>query len=144
MLINAETKLFRLGVHGKQRARNLLRAGVSSARAQERKLRAATKRDINAVMERTPRGAIESITVGSGDGVSVLTDPVEVAVQCCEFSARRIGAMQPKCCHLWLRPRAKLGCPRVTPNVFSGTCSSAASLASAASGAGGTRRCDPR
>jgi hypothetical protein len=40
--------------------------------------------------------------------VSVLTDPVEVAVECCEFSARRIGAMQPKCC-----TRVACSCSRV-------------------------------
>ena len=72
---------------------------VTTARVQESKLRAAAMRDINAVMERPPRGAIESVTVGTGDGVSVLTDPVDVAVECCEFSARRMSSMQPK----WFR-----------------------------------------
>ena len=50
-------------------------------------------------MERSPRGAIESVTVGTGDSVDVLTDPVDVAVECCEFSARRMSSMQPK----WFR-----------------------------------------
>ena len=36
---------------------------------------ARPERDINAVMERPPRGAIESVTVGTGDGVGVLADP---------------------------------------------------------------------
>ena len=36
---------------------------------------------------------------GTGDGVSVLADPVDVAVECCEFSARRMSSMQPK----WFR-----------------------------------------
>ena len=36
-------RVVRLGVHGRQRAKNLLRAGVTSARAQDRKPRAATK-----------------------------------------------------------------------------------------------------
>ena len=53
-------------------------------------------------MERSPRGAIESVTVGSGDDASVLTDPVDVAVECCEFSARRMSSMQPK----WFRKYA--------------------------------------
>ena len=77
----------------------MLKSTVTTARAQESKLRAAAKRDINAVMERFPRGAIESVTVGTGDGVDVLTDPVDVAVECCEFSARRMSSMQPK----WVR-----------------------------------------
>ena len=92
-------RVVRLEVHVRQRANNTLKAGVTTARAQERKLRAAAKRDIDAVMERSPRGAIKSVTVGSGDGSGVLTDPVDVAVECCEFSARRMSTMQPK----WFR-----------------------------------------
>ena len=46
-------RVVRLEVHGRQRVNNMLKAGVTTARAQERKLRAAAKRDINAVMERT-------------------------------------------------------------------------------------------
>ena len=88
-----------LEVHGRRRVGNMLKSTVTTARAQESKLRAAAKRDINAVMERFPRGAIESVTVGTGDGVDVLTDPVDVAVECCEFSARRMSSMQPK----WFR-----------------------------------------
>ena len=80
-------RVVRLEVHGKRRVGNMLISSVSAARAQESKLRAAAKRDINAVMERSPRGAIEPVTVGTGDGVDVLTDPVAVAVECCEFSA---------------------------------------------------------
>ena len=90
-------RVVRLEVHGRQRVNNMLKSSITTARAQEEnKLRAAAKRDINAVMERSPRGAIESVTVGTGDGVDVLTDPVAVAVKCCEFSARRMGSMQPK------------------------------------------------
>jgi hypothetical protein len=80
-------------------ARLKLSTTVTTARAQESKLRAAAKRDINAVMERSPRGVIESVTVDSGDDASVLTDLVDVAVECCEFSARRMSSMQPK----WFR-----------------------------------------
>ena len=79
-----------LEVHDRQRTNNMLKSGVTTARAQESKLRAAAKRDINAAMEHSPRDAIESVTVGTGDGVCVLTDPVDVAVVCCEFSARRM------------------------------------------------------
>ena len=39
------------------------------------------------------------MTVGSGDDASALTDPGDVAVECCEFSARRMSSMQPK----WFR-----------------------------------------
>ena len=60
-------RVVRLDVHDRQRAGSMLRVGVTTARAQERKLRAATKRDINAVMKRSPRGAIESVTVGAGE-----------------------------------------------------------------------------
>ena len=92
-------RVARLEVHGRRRVTNLLKSTAATARAQENKLRAAAKRDINAVMERSPRGAIESVTVGSGDGASILTDPVDVAKECCEFSARRMSGMQPK----WFR-----------------------------------------
>ena len=92
-------RVARLEVHGRRRATNLLKSTATTARAQENKLRAAAKRDTNAVMERSPRGAIESMTVGSGDGASVLTDPVDIAKECCEFSARRMSGMQPK----WFR-----------------------------------------
>ena len=39
------------------------------------------------------------MTAGTGDGTNVLTDPAHVAVECCEFSARRMSSMQPK----WFR-----------------------------------------
>jgi len=77
----------------------MLKAGGSKARAQERKLRAATKREINAVMERPARGTIETVSTGRGDDMEVITDPVAVAAECCEFGKRRMGSMQPK----WFR-----------------------------------------
>ena len=89
-------RVVRLEVHGRHHASNMLKSGVTTARAQKSKLRAAAKRDINAVMERSRRGAIESVTIGTGGGVDVLTDPVDVAVECCELSARRMSSMQPK------------------------------------------------
>ena len=92
-------RVARLEVHGRRRVNNMLKSTVTTARAQESKLRAAAKRDINAVMERSPRDAIESVAVGTGDEVSVLTDPVGVVAECCEFSARRMSSMQPK----WFR-----------------------------------------
>ena len=47
-------------------------------------------------MERSDRGAVASVTVGSGDEAELLTDPVEVARECCEWSDRRMSLMQPK------------------------------------------------
>ena len=50
-------------------------------------------------MERSVRGAVASVTVRAGDEAEVLTDPVEVARECCEWSDRRMSLMQPK----WFR-----------------------------------------
>ena len=83
----------------KLRTNNMLKAGGPKARAQERELRAATKREINAVMERPARGTIETVPTGRGDDMEVITDPVAVAAECCEFGKRRMGSMQPK----WFR-----------------------------------------
>ena len=90
---------FRKATHGKVRTNNMLKADGAKARAQERKLRAATKREINAVMERPARGTIEAVSIGRGDDMEVVTDPVAVAEECCEFGKRRMGSMQPK----WFR-----------------------------------------
>ena len=76
---------FRRATHGKARTNNMLKVGGSKARAQERKLRAATKRGINAVMERPARGTIETVSTGRDDGMEVITDPAAVAAACCEF-----------------------------------------------------------
>ena len=59
-------KATRRSTQGKQRTENLLQSGGKSAAAQERKLRAATKREINAVMERPPRTTIDSLATGRG------------------------------------------------------------------------------
>ena len=89
----------RLELQGRNRAQLILNSGGSSAKSQENKQRAATKRDVNAVMERSVRGAVASVTVGAGDAAEVLTDPIEVARECCEWSDRRMSLMQPK----WFR-----------------------------------------
>ena len=47
-------RVARLEVHGRRRVNNMLKSAVTTARAQKSKLRAAAKRDINAVMERSP------------------------------------------------------------------------------------------
>ena len=52
---------FRRATHGKVRTNNMLKAGGSKARAQERK---ATKREVNAVMERPARGTIGTVPTG--------------------------------------------------------------------------------
>ena len=75
----------------------MLKAGGSKARAHERKLRAATKLEINAVMERPARGAVETVSTGRPDDMEVITDPAAVAAECFEFGKkRRMGSMQPK------------------------------------------------
>ena len=95
----AVLKRKRLELQGRNRAQLILNSGGVSGKSQESKQRAATKRDVNAVMERSVRGAVASVTVGAGDAAEVLTDPLEVARECCEWSDRRMSLMQPK----WFR-----------------------------------------
>ena len=95
----AALKRKRLELQGRSRAQLILNSGGVSGKSQESKQRAATKRDVNAVMERSARGAVASVTVGAGDGAEVLTDPLEVARECCEWSDRRMSLTQPK----WFR-----------------------------------------
>ena len=97
--LKAASASFRMATHGKVRTKNMLKAGWAKARAQERKLRAATKREINAVVERHARGTMETVSMGRGDDMEVTTDPTAVAAECCEFGKRRMGSMQPK----WFR-----------------------------------------
>ena len=97
--LKAALASFRMATHGKVRTNSMSKAGGAKARAQERKLRAATKREINAVMERPARGTIETVSTGRGDDMEVITDPVAVAAECCGFGKRRVGSMQPK----WFR-----------------------------------------
>ena len=76
-----------MATQGKVRTSSMLKAGGAKARAQERKLRAATKREINAVMERPARGTIETVPTRRGDDMEVITDPVAVAAECCAFGS---------------------------------------------------------
>ena len=69
--LKAALASFIMATHGKAQTNNMLKAGGSKARAQERKLRAATKREINAVMERPARGTIEAVSTGRGDDMEV-------------------------------------------------------------------------
>ena len=92
----AVMKRKRLELQGRNRAKLILNSGGVSGKSQESKQRAATKRDANAVMERSVRGAVASVTVGAGDGAEVLTDPVQVARECCEWSDRRMSLMHSR------------------------------------------------
>ena len=69
--LKAALASFRMATYGKVRTNNILKAGGTKARAQERKLRAATKREINAVMERPSRRTIETVSTGRGDDMEV-------------------------------------------------------------------------
>ena len=89
----------RLELEGRNRAQLILNSGGVSGKSQESKQRAATKRDVNVVMERSVRVAVASVTVGAGDEEEVWTDPFQVARECCEWSDRRMSLMQPK----WFR-----------------------------------------
>ena len=71
----AVIKRKRLELQGRNRAQLILNSGGVSGKSQESKQRAATKRGVNAVMERSARGAVASVTVGACDGAEVLTDP---------------------------------------------------------------------
>ena len=95
----AVLKRKRLELQGRNRAKLIPNSGGVSGKSQESKQRAATKRDVNAVMERSARGTVASVTVSAGDGAEVLTGPLEVARECCEWSDRRMSLMQPK----WFR-----------------------------------------
>ena len=86
----------RAQLQGKLRTRCILEAGGESAKSQKCKQRAATKRDVNAVVERVARGAIGTVTVGTGGATEVLTSPSEVARECSEWSDRRMSLMQPE------------------------------------------------
>ena len=95
----AAIKRKRLELQGRNRAQLILNYGGVSGKSQESKQRAVMARDVNAVMERSVRVAVDSVTVGAGDEAEVLTDPFEVARECCEWSDRRMSLVQPK----WFR-----------------------------------------
>ena len=66
-----------------------------SAKSQVKKQRAATKRGVNAAMEKPVRvrGVIATVTVGAGDEAEVLTQPIEVVEECSEWGARRMSLL---------------------------------------------------
>ena len=51
-------------------------------------------------MERPCRTTLSAVTVGTRQGVEVLTEPTQVAQGCCDYGTRRFGSMEPK----WFRP----------------------------------------
>ena len=67
--VKAALQSFRRSTQGKVRTDNMLKAGGSKTRARESKLRAATEREINAVMERPARETVGTVPTGRGDGI---------------------------------------------------------------------------
>ena len=91
-----ERDSFRLLLQGRSRVRCMLERGNKTAKAQARRLRAATKREIGVVMDRPVCQVLSTVQIRSGATRRVITDPEAVAAECCEWSARRMGLMQPK------------------------------------------------
>ena len=75
-------------------------SGTSSSKSLTQRKRAATKREVNAIMERPCRTTLSAVTVGTRRGVEVLTEPTQVEKECCDYGTRRFGSMEPK----WFRP----------------------------------------
>ena len=74
--------------------------GTSSSKSLTQRKRAATKREVNAIMERSYRTTLSAVTVRTRQGVEILTEPTQVAQECCDYGTRRFGSMEPK----WFRP----------------------------------------
>ena len=90
----------RKNLQGKRRAQMVHDSGTASTKSLRQRKRAATKREVDAIMERPCRSTLSAVTVGTGDRVDVLTEPTEVAQECCDYGTRRFGSMEPK----WFRP----------------------------------------
>ena len=75
-------------------------SGTSSSKPLTQRKRAATKREVNTIMERPCRTILSAVTVGTRQGIEVLAKPTQVAQGCCDYSTRRFGSMEPK----WFRP----------------------------------------
>ena len=90
----------RKNLQGKRRVQMVSDSGTSSTKSLRQRKRAATKREVDAIMERPCRSTLSAVTVGAGDGNEVLTEPTEVAQECCDYGTRRFGSMEPK----WFRP----------------------------------------
>ena len=94
-----ERDSFRRLLQGRNQVRCMLVKGNKTAKAQTRRLRAATKREIDVVMDRPVRQVLSTVQTGSGATRRVITDPEAVAAECCKWSACRMDLMQPK----WFR-----------------------------------------
>ena len=90
----------RKNLQGKRRTQMADDSGTSSAKSLKQRKRAATKREVDAIMERPCRSTLSAVTVGADQGVEVLTEPTQVAQECCDYGLRRFGSMEPK----WFRP----------------------------------------
>ena len=73
---------FRRLLQGRNRVRCMLvERGNKTAKAQTRRLRAATKREIGVVMDRPVRQVLSTVQTGSGATRRVITDPEAVAAE---------------------------------------------------------------
>ena len=61
-------------------------------------LKEGSKREVDAIMERPCRSTLSAVTVGTGDGVDVLTEPTDVAQECCDYGTRRFGLSSEQKC----------------------------------------------
>jgi hypothetical protein len=66
-------------------------SGTSSSKSLTQRKRAATKREINTIMERPYRTTLSAVAVGTQKDVEVLTEPAQVARECCDYGTRRFG-----------------------------------------------------
>ena len=90
----------RKNLQGKRRMQMVDDSGTFSTKSLRQRKRAATKREVGAIMERPCRSTLSAVTVGTGQDVEVLTGPTQVAQECCDYGTRRLGSMEPK----WFRP----------------------------------------
>ena len=76
-----ERDSFRLLLQGRSRVRCILERGSKAAKTQARRLRAATKRDIDIVMNRPVCQVLSTVQTGGGATRRVITDPEAVAAE---------------------------------------------------------------
>ena len=76
-----ERDSFRRLLQGRNRVRYMLERGNKTAKAQTRRLRAATKREIDVVMDRPVRQVLSTIQTVSGATRRVITDPEAVTAE---------------------------------------------------------------
>ena len=69
-------------------------SGTSSTKSRTQRKRAATKREVNAIMERPCRTTLSAVTVGTRQGVEVPAESTQVAQGCCDYGTRRFGSME--------------------------------------------------